>query len=42
MNIKKPVQIEINKEQPEWEVVQTLVKLGYKKHAGMMIYKQYT
>ena len=31
MNIKKPVQIEINKEQPEWKVVQTLVQLGLQK-----------
>lgn len=31
MNIKKPVQIEVNKEQPEWKVVQTLVQLGLQK-----------
>ena len=31
MNIKKPVQIEINTEQPEWKVVQTLVQLGLQK-----------
>lgn len=29
--IKKPFQIEINKEQSEWEVVQTLTQLGLQK-----------
>ena len=31
MNTNKPMQIEINTEQPEWKVIQVLVQLGFQK-----------
>lgn len=31
MNTNKPMQIEINTEQPEWKVIQKLVQLGLQK-----------
>lgn len=31
MNTNKPMQIEINTEQPEWKVIQKLVQLGFQK-----------
>ena len=31
MNTRKPIQIEVNVEQPEWRVIQKLVQLGLQK-----------